>query len=158
LGICFGMQLAVVEYARHVLGLTQAHSTELDPKTPHPVIDLQRGRQKNEDLGGTMRLGLSPITLKSSSKVAKLYGQAVISERHRHRYEVNPSYHAAFAKDGGMVFSGMDQTNTLVETIELKNHPFFIASQFHPEFASRPLGARPLFKGFIEACLHAKKL
>jgi CTP synthase len=142
-----------VEYARHVLGLTQAHSTELDPKTIHPVIDLQRGRSKNEDLGGTMRLGLSPITLKPSTKVANLYGQLVISERHRHRYEVNPVYHPAFIKDGGMLFSGMDQSNTLVETVELKNHPFFIASQFHPEFASRPLSARPLFKGFIQACL-----
>lgn len=157
LGICFGMQLAVVEYARNVLNLKHAHSTELDSKTPHPVIDLQRGRQKNEDLGGTMRLGLSPVTLKPSSKVANLYGQTVISERHRHRYEVNPSYHPAFAKDGGMIFSGMDQTNTLVEVVEVTNHPFFIASQFHPEFASRPLSARPLFKGFIQACLQIQK-
>jgi CTP synthase len=156
LGICFGMQLAIVEYARHILGLTQAHSTELDPKTPHPVIDLQRGRLKNEELGGTMRLGLSPVTLTPATQVANLYGQLVISERHRHRYEVNPAYHSAFIKDGGMVFSGMDQTNTLVETIELKNHPFFIASQFHPEFASRPLSARPLFKGFIQACLQGQ--
>lgn len=153
LGICFGMQLAVVEYARHVLKLTGAHSTELDPKTPHPVIDLQRGRDKNEDLGGTMRLGLSPVTLLSGSKVATLYGQTQIKERHRHRYEVNPAYHAAFAKDGGMVFSGMDQTHTLVETIEIPNHPFFIASQFHPEFPSRPLQPRPIFLGFIQAAL-----
>jgi CTP synthase len=89
--------------------------------------------------------------------VAKLYGQLVISERHRHRYEVNPVYHPAFIKDGGMVFSGMDETNTLVEIVEIKNHPFFIASQFHPEFASRPLAARPLFKGFVQACLQTQQ-
>lgn len=151
LGICFGMQLAIVEYARHVLTLTEAHSTELDPQTPYPVIDLQRGRQADEALGGTMRLGLSPVTLLPKSLVQELYQATIIQERHRHRFEVNPAYHSQLLAKGDLIFSGMDCTGTLVETIELKGHPFFVASQFHPEFASRPLKPHPLFLGFIKA-------
>jgi CTP synthase len=153
LGICFGMQLAVVEYARHVLGLKDAHSTELNPNTPHPVIDLQRGRDQKENLGGTLRLGSSTIILNNQSRIAKLYGNTIIQERHRHRYEVNPSYHQAFIHDGQFVFSGWDDTHTLVETIEIPSHRFFLAAQYHPEFLSRPLKARPLFIGFIQSCL-----
>lgn len=153
LGICFGMQLAVVEFARNVLGLTDAHSTELNSHTPYPVIDLQRGRSTQESLGGTMRLGLSQIHIKPNTKMASLYGSNTIQERHRHRYEVNPAFHQVFEKDGRLIFTGMDDTNTLVESIELKNHPYFVACQFHPEFASRPLSPRPLFLGFIQASL-----
>ena len=151
LGICFGMQLAVIEYARHVLGLNDAHSTELNPNTPHPVIDLQRGRDHQENLGGTLRLGSSHVNLEKNSRIASLYGTQSIHERHRHRYEVNPTYHDVFKQQASFVFSGWDESKTLVETIEIPQHRFFIASQFHPEFLSRPLNARPLFKGFIEA-------
>lgn len=151
LGICFGMQLAVVEFARHVLGLQGAHSTELNPHTPHPVIDLQRGRDQQENLGGTLRLGSSSIHLEPHTFVQSFYQTEVIQERHRHRYEVSPAYHEAFFKQKDFVFSGWDQTHTLVEVIELKNHPFFVATQYHPEFLSRPLQARPLFVGFLKA-------
>ncbi len=151
LGICFGMQLAVVEYARHVLGLKGAHSTELDPKTPHPVIDLQRGRDQKENLGGTLRLGSSKIHVEPNTLLASLYKASQIQERHRHRYEVNPHYHEAFQKHGQFMFSGWDETRSLVEVIELNQHPFFIAAQYHPEFLSRPLKARPLFLGFVNA-------
>ena len=157
LGICFGMQLAVVEYARHGLNLAKAHSTELDPKTPHPVIDLQRGRDQKELLGGTMRLGSSLITMNPNSTLAKLYGTTSTYERHRHRYEVNPSYHGQFIKQGIFHFAAFDTTNTLVEAIEIRNHPFFIAVQYHPEFLSRPLKPHPLFVGFVAAAIKYKK-
>jgi CTP synthase len=156
LGICFGMQLAVVEYARHGLGLTKAHSTELDPNTPDPVIDLQRGRDQQELLGGTMRLGASSITIHPTSILAKLYGTTSILERHRHRYEVNPTYHAQFIKQGVFHFSAFDTTNTLVEAIEIPSHPFFVAVQYHPEFLSRPLRPHPLFLGFVNAAIGTK--
>jgi CTP synthase len=151
LGICFGMQLAVVEYARNVLNLSGAHSTELNANTPYPVIDLQRGRDQQENLGGTLRLGASNVYVQPNTLLASLYNASVIQERHRHRYEVNPAFHAHFKQDGNMVFSGWDASSTLVETIEIPSHPFFMAAQFHPEFLSRPLQARPLFLGFIAA-------
>lgn len=156
LGICFGMQLAVVEYARHVLKLNGAHSTELDPNTPYPVIDLQRGRNGNEPLGGTLRLGASQVNLVPHTKVASIYQKETIRERHRHRYEVNPAFHQRFHQDGGMLFSGFDPTQLLVEAIEIPHHPFFIGVQFHPEFLSRPLQPRALFSAFIRASLDKK--
>ena len=152
LGICFGMQLAVVEYARNVLKLEDAHSTELHPKTSHPVIDIQRGRQSDEDLGGTLRLGASISLIKNNTKLFEIYQKESIEERHRHRYEVNPAYHDIF-KDSEMTFSAFDQTNTLVEAIEIKNHPFFIGVQYHPEFLSRPLKPRPLFEAFLKSMM-----
>ncbi len=152
LGICFGMQLAVVEYARNVLNLEDAHSTELHPETPHPVIDIQRGRQSDEDLGGTLRLGASTSYIHNNTKLFEIYEKESVEERHRHRFEVNPKYHAIF-KDSDMVFSAFDQTNTLVEAIEIKNHPFFIGVQYHPEFLSRPLNPTRLFLSFIQSML-----
>lgn len=152
LGICFGMQLAVVEYARHVLHLDGAHSTELDPNTPHPVIDIQRGRHTNEDLGGTLRLGASKMFIHENTTLFEIYQQKEVEERHRHRFEVNPKYHEMF-QSSDMTFSAFDQSKTLVEAIELKNHPFFIGIQAHPEFLSRPLKPHPLFTAFIKASL-----
>jgi CTP synthase len=153
LGICFGMQLAVIEYARHVLHLEGAHSTELDPNTPHPVIDIQRGRLMDEDLGGTLRLGASKSHLLLESKMFEIYQEKVIEERHRHRYEVNPKYHAIF-HSSEMSFSAFDETQTLVEAVEIKDHPFFVGVQYHPEFLSRPLKPRPLFEAFLKSMLN----
>jgi CTP synthase len=152
LGICFGMQLAVVEFARHVLGLEGAHSTELDPNTVYPVIDIQRGRDKLEDIGGTLRLGASTMYIKENSKVFDIYQQSEVEERHRHRYEVNPIFHQNF-ESSDMKFTAFDASKTLVEAIELENHPFFIGIQAHPEFLSRPLRPHPLFLSFIKATL-----
>jgi len=155
LGICFGMQLAVVEFARNVLGLEGAHSTELDPKTPHPVIDIQRGRLEDEDLGGTLRLGASETHIIKETLMHDIYQNDVILERHRHRFEVNPKYHDAF-KQSDMTFSSFDESGTLAESAELKDHPFFIGVQYHPEFLSRPLRPHPLFKAFIQAMEKSK--
>ena len=150
LGICFGMQLAVVEFARNVLGLDGAHSTELDPESPHPVIDIQRGRVEGEDLGGTLRLGASETHIKKDTLMHSIYQQDVILERHRHRFEVNPKYHEAFQRSE-MMFSSFDASGTLAESAEIKNHPFFIGVQYHPEFLSRPLKPHPLFLAFIRS-------
>ena len=155
LGICFGMQLAVVEYARHVLKLEGAHSTELDPNTIHPVIDIQRGREEDEALGGTLRLGASKSYIQKDSKMFRIYQEDVIEERHRHRYEVNPKYHEVF-ENSDMVFSAFDETKTLVEAVEITNHPFFVGVQYHPEFLSRPLKPRPLFEAFLKSMLTPK--
>ena len=152
LGICFGMQLAVVEFARNVLHLKDAHSTELNPKTPHPVIDIQRGRHEDEDLGGTLRLGASKSYILKDTTMHDIYQEDVIEERHRHRYEVNPKYHEAF-KGSKKKFSAFDETNTLVEAIEIKDHTFFVGVQYHPEFLSRPLKPRPLFEAFLKSML-----
>jgi CTP synthase len=156
LGLCLGLQLAVVEYARNVIGLEKANSTEFDPNTPHPVIDIlpeQKEILKNSKYGGSMRLGAYPAVLKPNTLVSKLYGGTqLVYERHRHRYEVNPAYHNVLQKHG-MVFSGTSPNGRLVEFIELRDHPFFVATQAHPEFKSRPLKPAPLFKGFIEACV-----
>ena len=150
LGLCLGMQIATIEFARNVLKLEKAHSTEFDAQTPHPVIALLDEQRKISKKGGTMRLGLQPCQLAMDSMAAHLYGAFVINERHRHRYEFNNAYRERFEKEG-FVFSGLSPDGKLVEVIELKEHPFFIASQFHPEFQSKPNKPHPLFKGFIAA-------
>ncbi|QGU34048.1 CTP synthase [Thermochromatium tepidum ATCC 43061] len=162
LGICLGMQVAVVEYARHVAGLVGAHSTEFDPQTPHPVIALitqwrdEQGRVKtrseNDDLGGTMRLGGQNCRLEPGSLARAIYGQPQIRERHRHRYEFNNAYLDTL-KDAGLRFSGWSLDNRLVEIVEIPDHPWFIACQFHPEFTSTPRDGHPLFEGFVRAAL-----
>ena len=160
LGICLGMQIAVVEYARHVLGLAGAGSTEWDDKVADPVVALvtewvnERGeteqRDVHTDLGGTMRLGALPARLKSGSQIARIYGAEIINERHRHRYEVNSHYEKRL-EDAGMIISGRSEDNGLVEVIELPDHPWFIACQSHPEFTSTPRKGHPLFESFIRA-------
>jgi CTP synthase len=156
LGICLGMQVAVCEFARHVLGMEGANSTEFDPETPYPVLDLLPEQKEVRDLGGTMRLGADPIKLHASTVAQELYAESVIYERHRHRYEVN-NHHRKRFEQAGLVGSGTSPDDRLVEIIELKGHPFFVASQFHPEFKSRPLRAHPLFSGFVKASLEYAK-
>ncbi|MGO8675337.1 MAG: CTP synthase [Limisphaerales bacterium] len=150
LGLCLGMQVATIEFARNVLKLAKAHSTEFDPNTPHPVIAMLNEQTKVTRKGGTMRLGAQTCQLVVGTKAARLYGAFVISERHRHRYEFNNAYREQFEK-AGFVFSGRTPDGKLVEIAELPKHPFFIASQFHPEFHSKPHEPHPLFKGFIAA-------
>jgi len=160
LGLCLGMQIATIEFARNVLKLAKAHSTEFDPNTPHPVIAMLDEQTKVTAKGGTMRLGAQPCQLVVGSKTAQLYGAFIIKERHRHRYEFNNVYREKFNK-AGFVLSGFTPDGKLVEIIELANHPFYIASQFHPEFHSKPHQPHPLFKGFIAAAharLHQKSL
>jgi CTP synthase len=152
LGLCLGMQLSIVEYARHVAGLADAHSIELNPNTPHPVIALMPDQNGIEDIGGTLRLGAYPCQLDTSTKAYELYGEEVIYERHRHRYEVNNEYRKILT-DCGMTLSGTSPDGRIVEMIELKDHPFFVATQAHPELKSRPNRPHPLFKGFVEAAL-----
>jgi CTP synthase len=152
LGICLGMQLASVEYARNVLGLKGAHSSELNPETEHPIIDLLPEQKDIEDLGGTLRLGLYPCKLMEGSKAYEAYGEEVVYERHRHRYEFNNHYRQEM-EAAGFVFSGTSPDGRLVEIIELEDHPWFVASQFHPEFKSRPTRPQPLFREFINASL-----
>lgn len=152
LGLCLGMQLAIVEFARNVLGLHDAHSAELDPNTTHPVIHIMPEQIGIEDIGGTLRLGSYPCVLDPSSKACTLYGKQEIRERHRHRYEVNNDYREALAGHG-MMLSGLSPDGRIVEMIELEDHPWFIATQAHPELKSRPNRPHPLFKGFIEAAL-----
>lgn len=151
-GICLGMQLATVEYARHVVGLTDAHSAELDPNTPYPVIDLLPEQKDIEDLGGTLRLGLYPCTIKEGTLAERIYGEKEIQERHRHRYEFNNEYREKL-EAAGMIFSGTSPDGRLVEMVEIEKHPFFLACQFHPEFLSRPNRPQPIFKSFIEAAI-----
>jgi CTP synthase len=152
LGICLGMQCAVIEYARHVCGLERANSAEFDPGAPHRVIDLLPEQREVTAKGGTMRLGLYPIVLSEGSHAMKAYGQGIIQERHRHRYEVNNDYLAKLEKNG-LRISGIWAEKQLVEIIELPDHPWFVASQFHPEFRSRPWEPHPLFAAFIAAAL-----
>ncbi|WP_100009866.1 CTP synthase [Lentibacillus sediminis] len=153
LGICLGMQLATVEFARNVLGLDGAHSAEIDPQTPHPIIDLLPEQKHISDMGGTLRLGLYPCRLKDGTKVKAAYdGADMIEERHRHRYEFNNEYREQMTEHG-FIFSGTSPDGRLVETIENQDHPWFVASQFHPEFTSRPTRPQPLFKGFIGAAV-----
>ena len=152
LGICLGMQCAVIEYGRHVLGLTGAHSSEFDKDTPYPVICLLDEQQNVTQMGGTMRLGSQPAKLAIGSKAAEAYGRELIDERHRHRYEFNDHYRTQF-EDAGMVFSGTRPDGGLVEIIEVPSHPWFLAVQFHPEFKSKPLQAHPLFAGFVAAAV-----
>jgi len=151
-GICLGMQMAVAEYARNALGHADAHSREVNENTAYPVIALMNSQKEVVDKGGTMRLGAYPCKLSRDSLAFKLYGEETIRERHRHRYEFNNSYREEFAQNG-MAFSGLSPDGQLVEIVELKDHPFFIGVQFHPEFKSRPISPHPLFVGFVEAAL-----
>jgi CTP synthase len=157
LGICLGMHVAVSEFARHVVGLDGANSTEMDPETPHPVIDLLPEQKGVEDLGGTMRLGAQAIEVAEGTRARELYGEAVIFERHRHRYEVNNLYREQLI-EAGLVVSGTFEEGRLVEIVELPDHPWFVASQFHPEFKSRPTRPAPLFRGFVAAALDRARL
>jgi CTP synthase len=152
LGICLGMHVAVSDFARHVVGLDGANSTEMDPETPFPVIDLLPEQKGVEDLGGTMRLGAQAVEVADGTRARDLYDEAVIFERHRHRYEVNNHYREQLV-DGGLVVSGTFDGGRLVEIVELPGHPWFVASQFHPEFKSRPTRPAPLFRGFVGAAL-----
>ena len=156
LGLCLGLQVAVVEFARHAANLKGANSTEFEPETPHPVIDLMIEQKGVAEKGGTMRLGLYPCNLKPGSKAAAAYGEKRIEERHRHRYEVNNEYRDRLAK-AGLVFSGINPDKDLVEIIELDGHPFYMASQFHPEFKSRPTRPHPLFRDFVGAAKARKE-
>lgn len=151
-GICLGMQLASVEFARSIMDMKGAHSSELDPKTPYPVIDLLPEQKDIEDLGGTLRLGLYPAKLERGSKAHEAYGEELVYERHRHRYEFNNEYREQF-EAAGFKFSGTSPDGRLVEIIELENHPWFVACQFHPEFISRPTRPQPLFREFVRAAL-----
>ncbi len=155
LGLCLGMQCATIEFARNMLNLESANSTEFDPDTPHPVISLMSEQEEIEDMGGTMRLGAYPCKLDPDSRAHKLYGSAMISERHRHRYEFNNEYREAF-ESHGFRLSGLSPDERLVELIELDGHPWFMASQYHPEFKSRPLNPHPLFREFVAAALKQK--
>ena len=150
LGICLGMQLSIVEFARNVLGLEKASSSEFDKDTPDPVIALMEEQNGVENLGGTLRLGAYPCVLKEGSLARRLYGTQEISERHRHRYEVNNQYREAM-EEAGMTLSGLSPDGQIVEMVELEKHPFFIATQAHPEFKSRPNHAHPLFSGLVKA-------
>jgi CTP synthase len=154
-GICFGMQLAVVEFARHIAGLTGASSSEIDPATTHPVIDLMPDQRGITDLGATMRLGAYPCILLEGTKAADAYGSLHISERHRHRWEVNNVYREQL-QNHGLVLSGLSPDRRLVEMIELRDHPYFLGCQFHPEFKSRPMAPHPLFQRFIRAAIDAQ--
>jgi CTP synthase len=156
-GICYGMQLAVIEYARHKAGLKGAHTTEIDPKAKYPVIAImedQKAKIKEGNMGGSMRLGAYPAHLKTGTLAREAYGQAEITERHRHRFEVNPEYLAQI-EEAGLVFSGTSPDRRLMEIAELpkKVHPFFVGAQFHPEFKSSPLNPHPLFKAFVQAAI-----
>jgi CTP synthase len=152
LGVCLGMQMAVAEFARHVVGMDGANSTEFDPETPFPVIDLLPEQKEVADMGGTMRLGADPIKLHEGTAAREIYGEAVIYERHRHRYEVN-NFLRRRIEAAGLVISGTSPDERLVEVIEIHDHPFFVASQYHPEFKSRPDRPAPLFREFVRAAL-----
>lgn len=152
LGLCLGMQCAVIEFARNVCGMKDANSTEFKPKTRHPVISLLEEQKRVKDLGGTMRLGAYPCKLLKKTLASRVYGRESISERHRHRYEFNNKYKNAMKK-AGLIFSGIYAKKDLVEIVELKKHPYFIAVQFHPEFKSKPDASHPLFREFIKAAL-----
>ena len=159
-GLCLGLQIAVIEFARNVLKLEKAHSVEFEPATPHPVVDLQEDQKNITQMGGTMRLGLQPTQIKVGSQAAQLYRAFVVHERHRHRYEVNNAYRKQF-EEAGLIFSGTTPDGKLMEIIELPDHPFYLACQFHPEFLSKPHQPHPLFRGFIAAAharMHAKIL
>ncbi|MHB0978472.1 MAG: CTP synthase [Thermoleophilia bacterium] len=152
LGICLGMQVAVVEFARHVAGMDRANSSEFDPETPYPVIDLLPEQKDVEDMGGTMRLGASPAKVLPGTRAFAAYGEEVVYERHRHRYEVNNSLRGRLV-EAGLTISGVTPDDRLVEIIELSGHPWFVASQFHPEFKSRPTRPQPLFRDFVGAAI-----
>ncbi len=152
LGLCLGLQVAVAEFARHVAGMVGANSSEFDPSTNYPVIDLLPEQKDIADMGGTMRLGASPTKVIAGTKAYAAYGEEVIYERHRHRYEVNNIYRSKLV-DAGLVIGGMTPDERLVELIELTDHPWFVACQYHPEFKSRPTKPHPLFRDFIAAAI-----
>ena len=157
LGLCLGMQVAIIEFARHVCGFNDAHSVELDPNTTHPVIALMPDQNGVEDIGGTLRLGSYPCALDAASKAYEVYGsQAEIAERHRHRYEVNNDFRTALT-EGGMKLCGISPDGRIVEMIEIPAHPWFIATQAHPELKSRPNRPHPLFRSFVEAAIRHQK-
>lgn len=156
LGICLGMQCAVIEFARNVLGMQNAHSTEMNPKTPYPVIDKMEEQKKIVDMGGTMRLGAYDCQLDNQSKIYEVYKQNKITERHRHRFEFNNEYKAKFV-DAGMRTTGINPSTSLVEVVEIANHPFFIGVQFHPEYKSTVMNPHPLFVSFIQAAMKHKR-
>ena len=156
LGLCLGMQLAIVEFARDVLGYEDAHSVELKPDTTHPVIHLMPDQEGIDDIGGTLRLGSYPCVLAKDSKAYELYGEETINERHRHRYEVNNDYRKVLVENG-MQLSGISPDGRIVEMIEIKEHPWFLATQAHPELKSRPNRPHPLFHGFVEAATKCKR-
>jgi CTP synthase len=155
-GICLGMQVAIIEFARHVLQLGDANSSEFAPECGHPVIALMEDQKHVTEMGGTMRLGAYPCRLQRGSKAAEIYGIPEVSERHRHRYEVSNSYREAFLEHG-LRLSGLSPDGSLAEIVELTNHPWFIACQFHPELQSRPTRPHPLFAAFIAAAVTAKR-
>lgn len=157
LGICLGMQCAAIEFARNVIGLAGAHSTEFSKDTPHPVICLLDEQKSITDKGGTMRLGAQTAYLDPASRSTTCYSSEVISERHRHRYEFNNAYRQQFGANG-IMFAGTSPDGALVEIIELPSHPWFVAVQFHPEFKSKPTRAQPLFSGFINAAIERHAL
>ena len=156
LGLCLGMQVSIIEFARNVCGMHDAHSIELDPNTTHPVISLMPDQNGVEDIGGTLRLGSYPCVLDKTSKAYTLYGDEMIAERHRHRYEVNNDYRNALVENG-MKLCGLSPDGRIVEMIELSDHPWFLATQAHPELKSRPNRPHPLFKGFVEASIQTKR-
>jgi CTP synthase len=156
LGLCLGMQVMCIDFARHVVDLEDANSSEFDRGTEHPIIDLMLDQRSITDMGGTMRLGLYPCLLQKGTKAATAYGASRIDERHRHRFEFNNSYRESFAEHG-MVFSGLSPDGKLVEIVELKDHPYMVASQFHPEFLSRPMKPHPLFAGLMKAAKEKSK-
>ena len=151
-GICLGMQLAVIEFARNVAGLKNAHSLEFDPNSPNPVISLMAEQKSVMNKGATMRLGAYPCVIQKGTLAHKVYGEKEISERHRHRYEFNNTFKEKLTQKG-LIFSGTSPDGSLVEIIENKKHPFFIACQFHPEFQSKPMTPHPLFSHFVEASI-----
>jgi CTP synthase len=155
-GICLGLQLAVTEFARHMAGLEGANSVELEPETPHPVVHLMASQEAVTDMGATMRLGAYPCVLKEGTKAHLAYGKTEISERHRHRYEVNNDYRERL-EAGGLTLSGVSPDGFLVEMVEVADHPYFVACQFHPEFKSKPMAPHPLFTAFIAASLAKRK-
>ena len=152
LGLCLGMQCAVIEFARNVCGWTDANSAEFSTTTEHPVLALLPGQDESADKGATQRLGAYPMRIMPGTKARKIYGAARANERHRHRYEVNNQFRNEI-EDRGLVTSGVSPDGKLVELVELPDHPFFLATQFHPEFKSRPNRAHPLFRDFINASL-----
>ncbi|MFQ5894116.1 MAG: CTP synthase, partial [Nitrospinota bacterium] len=156
LGICLGMQCAVIEFARHVARLKEANSTEFNPKTPYPVIHFLPGQSEELDKGGSMRLGAYPCHLKPGSKASEAYGEEVVWERHRHRFELNNELRDELV-EAGLVISGTSPDGSLAEVVEVKDHPWFVAGQFHPEFKSSPMRPHPFFRDFVRAALEEKR-
>jgi CTP synthase len=155
-GLCLGLQVAVVEFARHVIGLRGANSTEFDPRTPHPVINIMEEQKKIVDKGATMRLGSYECQLTPGTRAYRAYRTGSVRERHRHRYEVNNDYLSQL-QSAGLVVSGRNPRRNLVEIVELKDHPWFVAVQFHPEFQSKPSAAHPLFAAFVAAAVKYRR-